>query len=383
MLCKVCSKEINTAIFETVGNQLVCSLSCVGLLQANNEDRCNTCQRPVWKDNYYKIDSLLYCSERCKKKAVKNHLKKFNTIHDLIIRHVENEFFKNDSPMKNLKELRKEVKEFYKDFDIDETSSIKSIPISCKSTFNLKNIQNNIKIPIPSNEDINNINNINNLSVTQPKNTKQSLSMKKYIKKYPIIPNRLSKNSMSRNNSFYEDKRALSRKRDIENFLRRRRNYSFDNQERPIFNNGNDEDIVFHLKYVNKKRNNSINNDRNYNKRARLKQTFLKLKNNNIPNLKTKIAKYQIPNPLLYQINLKEKNNQKYNNNRYDDECIENKENKNCFNIKNQIGNYFEKNYFELNGINNNENKEQNYIDKKDIYKYDTNFRYAKNSYFQ
>ena len=55
--------------------------------------------------------------------------------------------------------------------------------------------------------------------------------------------------------------------------------------------NGNDEDIVFHLKYVNKKRNNSINNDRNYNKRAKLKQTFLKLKNNNIPNLKTNSKK--------------------------------------------------------------------------------------------
>ena len=314
MLCKVCSKEINTPIFETIGNQMVCCLSCVGLLQANNEDRCNSCQRPVWKDNYYKIDSLFYCSERCKKKAVKNHLKKFNTIQDLIIRHVENEFFKNDSPMKNLKELRKEVKEFYKDFDIDETSSIKSIPISCKSTFHMNNNQNNIKIPIPTREDINDIRNTNNMSVTQPKNVKQTLSIKKYIKKYPIIPNRLSKNIMSRNNSFYEDKRALSRKRDIENYLKKRRNYSFDNQQQISFNNGNDEDIVFHLKYVNKKRNNSINNDRNYNKRAKLKQTFLKLKNNNIPNLKTKIAKYQIPNPIMHQNNLKVKNSQIYNN---------------------------------------------------------------------
>ena len=71
MLCKVCSKEINTPIFETIGNQMVRCLSCVGLLQANNEDRCNSCQRPVWKDNYYKIDSLFYCSERCKKRPLK------------------------------------------------------------------------------------------------------------------------------------------------------------------------------------------------------------------------------------------------------------------------------------------------------------------------
>ena len=379
MFCKVCCKGINSAIFETIGNQIVCSLSCVGLLQSNNDDKCNQCQRPVWKDNYYKIDSLFYCSERCKKKAVKNHLKKFNTIQDLDIRHVENEFFKNDSPMKNLKELRKEVKEFYKDFDIDETSSIKSIPISCKSTLYMNNFQNNIKVQIPTKEDINEE---INMSVTQPKNIKQTLSMKKYIKKYPIIPNRLSKNSISRNSSFCDNKRALTRRREIENFLKRRKNYSFDNQDRTVFNNEKDEDVVFHLKYVNKKRNNSINNDRNYNKRAKLKQTFLKLKNNNIPNLKTKIAKYQIPNPLMHQYNLKEKNSQRYNINRYDDENIENKENSNYLNIQNQIGNYFEKNYFKLNNINMNENKEQNYTERNDIYRYDTNFKYANNPYF-
>ena len=71
MLCKVCCKGINSAIFETIGNQIVCSLSCVGLLQSNNDDKCNQCQRPVWKDNYYKIDSLFYCSERCKKRPLK------------------------------------------------------------------------------------------------------------------------------------------------------------------------------------------------------------------------------------------------------------------------------------------------------------------------
>ena len=47
-----------------------------------------------------------------------------------------------------------------------------------------------------------------------------------------------------------------------------------------------------------------------------------------------------------------------------------------------KLGNYFEKNYLELNGINNNEMKEQNYIDKNDIYRYDTNFNFAKNSYY-
>ena len=164
MFCKVCSKEVNSSIFETVGNQLVCSLACVGLLQAISEDKCNICQRPVWKDNYYKIDTLFYCSEKCKKKAVKNYLKKYNTVQDLNIRHIENEFFRNDSPIKNLKDLRKEVKQFYKDFDIDETSTIKSIPISCKSTFKYQDNQNNIKINAPMREEL------DNLSITQPKN---------------------------------------------------------------------------------------------------------------------------------------------------------------------------------------------------------------------
>ena len=199
MFCKVCSKEVNSSIFETVGNQLVCSLACVGLLQAISEDKCNICQRPVWKDNYYKIDTLFYCSEKCKKKAVKNHLKKYNTIQDINIKHIQNDFYKNDSPMKSLKELRKEVKELYKDIDFDESSTIKSIPISSKSTLiNLKEAQNNLK-PINTNESMSNasfskptsiISNNNNFSI-------------KYIKKYPVIPNKLSKESINRNNHFY------------------------------------------------------------------------------------------------------------------------------------------------------------------------------------
>ena len=381
MLCKVCSKEINTAIFETVGGQIVCCLSCVSLLQANNEDKCCECLRPVWKDNYYKIDTFFYCSEKCKKKAVKNHLKKFNTIQDLNIRHIQNEFFKNDSPMKNLKELRKEVKEFYKDFDIDETATIKSIPISCKSTFRIQENQNNIKMIAPMKEELSDINNISNMSVTQPKNKKQNLSMKKYVKKYPVIPNRLSKNNSSNNNSFYNDKKIVSRQKTIENFLKRRKNFSFDNQNRYINTNDNDEDVVFHLKYVNRKGNNSINNDRNYNKRAKLKQTFLKLKNKNIPNLKTKIAKYKIPNPLLNQLNqynLKGKNVPKYNNYRYYEGNAENNENQNYANLPLQNGNYFEKNYFNY----NNENKEQNFIERNDIYRFEANYKCGDYSYF-
>ena len=383
MLCKVCSREINSPIFETIGNQIVCSLSCVGLLQAIEEDKCNECQRPVWKDNYYKIDSLFYCSEKCKKKVVKNHLKKFNTIQDVIIKHIENEYFKNDSPMKNLKELRKEVKEFYKDFDIDETATIRSIPISCKSTFKLKDNQNNIKIVDNTKESL------NNMSITQPKNKKQILSLKKYIKKYPVIPNRISKNSLNKNNSFCRTKRSLSRKRNIENFLkiRKNQNHSFDNQQRYYYdNNEKDEDIVFHLRYVNRRSNNSTNNDKNYNKRAKLKQTFLKLKNNNKPVLNSKFAKvkYPIPNPISYQYNLKEGKNSKYNNYRYYEGYCENKENKNILNIPCLTENYFEKNNSKNKDINNIENNEmnQNFIERNDIHRYEANYKCINNSYF-
>ena len=381
MLCKVCSREINTTTFETLGNQIVCSLSCVGLLQANEEDKCNECQRPVWKDNYYIIDSKLYCSEKCKKKVVKNHLKKFNTIHDISIKHFENQFFKNDSPMKNLKELRKEVKEFYKDFDIDETATMKSIPISCKSTFRHPENKNNTKIV----EDIKD--SISSMAVTQPKNSKKVLSLKKYIKKYPVIPNRLSKNSVNKNNSFYKDKksdkRAISRRRNIENFLKQRKNHSFDNYYRSINNNDKDEDIVFQLKYVNK-RNNSINSDKKSKKRTKLKQTILKLKNNNNHPLKTKFARYQIPNPIIYQYNLKEAKNPKYNNYRYYEGSYENKENKNDLNIHYVSGNYFEKNYLNDKFFDNKENNytNQNFIERNDNYRYETNNRGINNSYF-
>ena len=378
MICKVCSREINTTIFETIGNQLVCSLSCVGLLQANEEDKCNECQRPVWKDNYYKIDSLFYCSEKCKKKVVKKHLKKFNTIQDINITHIQNEFFKNDSPMKNLKELRKEVKELYKDFDMDETATIKSIPFSCKSTFKLPDNQNNVKI-------VDNIkDSMNNMSVTQPKNKKQNLSMKKYVKKYPVIPNRLSKNSIGKNKSFYADKRSLSRKRNIENFLKNRKNHSFDNKDRYINVQENNDDIICHLKYVNRKSNNSINNDKNYNKRAKLKQTFLKLKNNNIPSLKAKIPKYQIPNPILYQYNINGTKISKYNNYRYYEAHFENNENKNSINIPYQTENYYEKSYINNNDIYNKENRNinQNYIDRNDIYGCVAENKCTDNSYF-
>ena len=130
MICNVCSRETNTSRYETIGNQIVCCLSCVGLLVANDEDKCDNCQRPVWKDNYYIIDSRNYCSEKCKLTAVKRYLKRNNNLTSVNIKHIQNEYFKNESPIKDLQELRKEVKEFYKEFEFDENSEGKNAPPS-------------------------------------------------------------------------------------------------------------------------------------------------------------------------------------------------------------------------------------------------------------
>ena len=53
--CPVCKTEIFSSKLKTISGQIVCSLSCVGLLESIKTDQCNYCQRPVWSDNYYYI----------------------------------------------------------------------------------------------------------------------------------------------------------------------------------------------------------------------------------------------------------------------------------------------------------------------------------------
>ena len=105
---------------KTIGDQIVCSLSCVGLLKSNSKDSCDCCKRPVWKDNYYKINNKYYCSEICKNKIIK----KLNLLNDSkAIQHIQDIIFSdnNDSiVLKNSKQLREEVLKFYKDFQFDE-----------------------------------------------------------------------------------------------------------------------------------------------------------------------------------------------------------------------------------------------------------------------
>ncbi len=79
--------------FETIDDESVCCLSCVGLLVSNDKDKCDNFQRHAWKDNYYVIDSQNYCSEKCKPTAVKRYLKRNNSIMRINIKHIQNEYF--------------------------------------------------------------------------------------------------------------------------------------------------------------------------------------------------------------------------------------------------------------------------------------------------
>ena len=98
--CNVCNKENTSEDLSTIGNQYVCCLSCVGLLKANEKDACTNCGRPVWKDNYYEIRNLYFCSEKCKniiqEKLIKEKGGKYAKC-----RHFKEEKYINTSPKNN------------------------------------------------------------------------------------------------------------------------------------------------------------------------------------------------------------------------------------------------------------------------------------------
>ena len=143
--CPVCKTEIFASKLETISNQTVCSLSCVGLLKSTERDSCHYCQRPVWKDNYYKIDCKYFCSKYCKDKAInqKNILDKSNNI-----QHFNEYCFFNAKPvsLKNTEKLRDEVLKLYKDFKFDSNENliIENSPINLK--FNNYNSERKRKV---------------------------------------------------------------------------------------------------------------------------------------------------------------------------------------------------------------------------------------------
>ena len=96
-VCAVCFKKNINSNLKTIGDQFICSLSCVGQLKSNSKDFCNYCNYPVCKDNYYKINNKYYCSEICKNKI----MKKLNIPYDskLIQHFQENIFFNINNSM--------------------------------------------------------------------------------------------------------------------------------------------------------------------------------------------------------------------------------------------------------------------------------------------
>ena len=116
--CQVCFKELYSSKLKTIGGQLVCSLSCIGLLNANDKDSCYYCKRPIWKDNYFKINDIFCCSDICKDIIIEDL--KIPKDSNLIKHYSESTFIKNSpSFLKKTKQLREEVLKVYNDFKFD------------------------------------------------------------------------------------------------------------------------------------------------------------------------------------------------------------------------------------------------------------------------
>ena len=401
MFCHACSKEIYSPKYETIGNQIVCCLSCVGLLVSNEQDKCDQCQRPVWKDNYYIFHSKNYCSEKCKVTAVKRYLKQNTSLTGVNIKHIQNEFFKNDSPSKNLQELRKEVKELYNDFEFEENNSnnnqnqnlnekysfpniktVKSIKKddeeineSSDNQENNSNYNNNINRNSNTNSINNNINNnnMNNNCFNSINNDKNYINYdnnninNEPVKKYNLIPNKIASIKIIDNDNYndnnYDDKynyppRLLSKKKILKSYRRVRNNYSFDNKDKVLYDN-NDMGNINNFKYSCNNYNKSIGNiNNNVQRNMKLKPTVLRYQNRD-KKLKNKLL-IKIPNPHLN--NLNDKNNTRFNN------SFANNENENCENFDYTNRNMYKNNYKFFNtAYGNYKSNNNNYQDNDEL----------------
>ena len=408
MFCHACSKEIYTPKYETIGNQIVCCLSCVGLLVSNEQDKCDQCQRPVWKDNYYIFHSKNYCSEKCKVTAVKRYLKQNTSLTGVNIKHIQNEYFKNDSPIKNLQELRKEVKELYDDFEFDENNSnnnqnsleknlfpniktvkslkkIDEINESSDKNENKSNYNNNINPNYDNNSINNNINSTNNNNNMNSINNEinsinndinnninydndnNNINLKNEpIKKYNLIPNKIASIKIVDNDNMnnYDDNkyncpRLLSKKKILKSYRRVRNNYSFDNKDKILYNN-NDMENIQNFKYSCNNYNNSIGNiNRSIQRNMKLKPTILRYQNNRDNKLKNKLL-IKIPNPHM--------NNVKEKNMRFNNHSLANNENENWENVdsSNRNINMYKKNYKFFNTIYDNYKSSNNSYQNND-----------------
>ena len=142
--CSACFKDNIISKLRTIGDQIVCSLACVGLLNSNEQDSCDYCHRPVWRDSYYKVNNKFYCTEMCKDKIISELKIPYDS--KSIQYFQENIFFNDDnntdSDFNNSKQLREEVLKFYKDFQFDTIIQNDNIYIKKESSSSQKSNKN-------------------------------------------------------------------------------------------------------------------------------------------------------------------------------------------------------------------------------------------------
>ncbi len=355
--CPICRKEIYSAKLKTVGNQVVCSLSCVGLLNGNETDSCNYCKRPVWRDNYYKIEDKLCCSEFCRDIiSEKLNIPKNSSL----IKHFQENIFININPtsLKNTKQLREEVLKVYNDFKFDTNEDISAFHNSMKKERNSKNNLTYKRKETNNSKDYLNRNNRNNNKIKELKSLRD---LKEYLKK-----NNTNHNYLLRSNDIdiYQSKNLRTKIINNIKEVSKSNDLTLNRKNNIITKKDNSKDNrVNHDNYILKNPYNNYIKNSNNNKRNKVRTiriTDLEGKKNNYSNNK-------------YNINDKDGD---YNNYKKINKTIDN-ENTNYFYNYNRINNSNnELNYKNLNksyindkkGINNNNNiHKKNYSTSKKI----------------
>ena len=307
--CQVCFKECSYSKLSTIGDQIVCSLSCVGLLKPNIKDSCFYCRRPVWKDNYYKIKNKFCCSEICRDLIIKQLNIPSNS--KLIQYYQEDIFYNNEEKylLKNSKQLREEVLKFYKDFkfdiNYDEKQNNKKYTIDSNNFRRVKTIKedkrknNNLNIDIENTYENQNIKKFSTNRQISNNNGKTSLTkvltpLNFHKQERNNIKN-LSKN-LNKEKKTFNNYNSLN-SRDKGKKLKKEIFFSEKNLSNNISNyNGIYNDYNKNYSFVNTRNNqkenvnyNSIN--RNNNNSVKKNYSFISLNNNKINQEKSKERK--------------------------------------------------------------------------------------------
>jgi len=324
--CAACFKEIYSSQLKTIGEQVVCSLSCVGLLKANEKDSCHYCKRPVWKDNYYTINNNNYCSDFCKELILEElHLPKDSDL----INHFNDNVFTSIGPidMKNTMKLREEVLKVYNDFKFD------IIGDSNENINQNENHQNNIISKINNKDELN-------------KENKENKNLKD-------MGHTLTSDLNNINNKYLLKKNTM----DLDQSKDRRKNI-IQYKQKEISKENDLTNVQSNFNNIN------LNKDKSYQTNDyKIKKTYTF---NKIPyNINNKINDNNYNNSIIERINIINKENNNYMN-------ICKEENNKTINETADINNNFDNNnYYTINqNLNNNLLSNKNRIFSNDKNKY-------------